>query len=56
MNKIPQFYTESLPVYQQAAIDADFVFSITQHAKEIIEFVQQVVDAGYVNGYNALRD
>jgi hypothetical protein len=40
MNKIPQFYTASLPSYQAAAIHSDFVFSITTHAKEIIEFVQ----------------
>jgi hypothetical protein len=56
LNKVPQFFTASLPAYQAEAQNSDYLISITANAKEIIEYVQQVVDAGHVNGYNALRD
>lgn len=56
LNKVPQFFTASLPAYQQVAQNCDYLISVTANAKEIQEYVQQVVDAGHVNGYNALRD
>ena len=56
LNKIPQFYDQNLPNYQQAAIASDFVFSLNDHASEICALVQQVVDAGSRQGYNALQD
>lgn len=56
LNKIPQFYDANLASYQQSAIDHDFVFSLNEHASEIMTMVQQVADAGQTVGYNALRD
>lgn len=56
LNKIPDFYSQNLPAYQQAAINCDFVFSLTEHSEEITVLVQQVVDAGSRVGYNALQD
>ncbi|MFO0118404.1 MAG: hypothetical protein ACK521_12605 [bacterium] len=56
LNKVPQFFTASLPAYQAEAQSSDYLISVTANAKEIIQYVQQVVDAGHVNGYNALRD
>ena len=45
-----------MPAYQQAAINCDFVFSLSEHSEEITVLVQQVVDAGSRVGYNALQD
>lgn len=56
LNKIPNFYDQNLPAYQSAAINSDFVFSLTEHSEEISVLVQQVVDAGARVGYNALQD
>jgi len=56
INKISEFYAAQLPSYQKAAIDADFVFSISEHAELIAILVQQVADASQAVGFNALRD
>lgn len=56
MNKVPQFYDQNLPSYQDAAIACDFVFSLAKDAAQISAMVQQVVDAGSAVGYNALKD
>lgn len=53
---MPEFYQRNLPAYQQAAIAADFVFSLTDHASQIVTLVQQVVDAGARISFNALQD
>ena len=29
MNKIPEFYNQNMPAYQRAAINCDFVFSLS---------------------------
>ena len=56
MNKIPQFYEQNLPSYQDSAIACDFVFSLAKDAAQITQIVQQVADAGNNVGYNALKD
>lgn len=53
---MPEFYQRNLPAYQQAAIASDFVFSLAEHASQIVTLVQQVVDAGSRISFNALQD
>lgn len=39
LNMMPDFYQRNLPAYQQAAIASDFVFSLTDHASQIVTLV-----------------
>jgi len=56
MNRVPDFYDSSLPSFQAAAVKADFVFSLDNHADMITQIVQQIVEAGSTAGFCALRD
>ena len=56
MNKIPDFFTQSVPAYHQSSVSQDFLVSLDKDAEQIAIFVQQVADAGQSMGYNCLRD
>lgn len=55
MNRISKkFYKSMLPQYNQAAIECDFIFSLSKHSDEITDLINQVVEAGNEKGFNAL--
>ena len=56
LNKIPSFYEANIPQYQEAAREKEYMMSLAEHGQDISLFVQNVVDAGLSQGYNALRD
>lgn len=56
LNQVPEHYEQNLLNYQQAAINADYVFSLSEHSQEISTLVQNVVTVGLRKGYNALQD
>jgi len=56
MNKIPDFFTASVPAYHQSSVSQDFLVSLERDAQQIAIFVQQIVDAGASRGFNSLKD
>jgi hypothetical protein len=56
INKIPEFYAQNQAAYHQRATECDYMLSLDEHADQIKDYIQQVVDCGASQFFNCLSD